>query len=484
MIKGFGIKKDIEIKGLIMSKVKTDIELAKLFSEEIYENYNTALEFLRENPDYSLLKFRKIIEGLCALIADKFVVEFSSDSLFEQINALERSEVISRNTKNLFHDLRILCNNGVHGNNVSSTNDDITFIEEVKSLCIKKAESARKLIVELYEDIYLLLGYGKSISKVELVDYSLYEFKQLIFDATVSLSYQAKLKAGIAYETIAQQATIGMPLVVENSFQLHHHGLLKLAASHYESAYKLSFEASHYRSTPEKLYQYCDAESLFRSAKIAASGLINEVTEKEAFKYIKIAADRGYNEAVAFYGAYLFDEARYDESKEYLNKALKVDSAMANRYLFYIYSEIELDIKLAMEHLEKAIELGCSDSIGELGILYHKGFIVDKDIEKAETLLLEAIGKGSYVAKRYHIVEFNDLVGQMQKGAQDFLAEFDKAFEQVQNEIAEAKPKPIKTEKINRNSPCLCGSKKKYKKCCGGNIVELKKENIKLNIFN
>jgi len=28
-------------------------------------------------------------------------------------------------------------------------------------------------------------------------------------------------------------------------------------------------------------------------------------------------------------------------------------------------------------------------------------------------------------------------------------------------------PKPITTTKINRNSPCPCGSGKKYKKCCG-----------------
>jgi len=27
-------------------------------------------------------------------------------------------------------------------------------------------------------------------------------------------------------------------------------------------------------------------------------------------------------------------------------------------------------------------------------------------------------------------------------------------------------PKPIKSEKIDRNAPCPCGSGKKYKKCC------------------
>jgi hypothetical protein len=30
-----------------------------------------------------------------------------------------------------------------------------------------------------------------------------------------------------------------------------------------------------------------------------------------------------------------------------------------------------------------------------------------------------------------------------------------------------AKPEPAKSEKISRNSPCPCGSGKKYKQCCG-----------------
>lgn len=29
--------------------------------------------------------------------------------------------------------------------------------------------------------------------------------------------------------------------------------------------------------------------------------------------------------------------------------------------------------------------------------------------------------------------------------------------------------KSIKSNKINRNAPCPCGSGKKYKKCCGAN---------------
>jgi preprotein translocase subunit SecA len=40
----------------------------------------------------------------------------------------------------------------------------------------------------------------------------------------------------------------------------------------------------------------------------------------------------------------------------------------------------------------------------------------------------------------------------------------------------ERKNQPIKTEKVGRNDPCPCGSGKKYKKCCGREVLETNKE--------
>jgi preprotein translocase subunit SecA len=40
----------------------------------------------------------------------------------------------------------------------------------------------------------------------------------------------------------------------------------------------------------------------------------------------------------------------------------------------------------------------------------------------------------------------------------------------------EKKNQPIKTEKVGRNDPCPCGSGKKYKKCCGREVLETSKE--------
>lgn len=34
---------------------------------------------------------------------------------------------------------------------------------------------------------------------------------------------------------------------------------------------------------------------------------------------------------------------------------------------------------------------------------------------------------------------------------------------------SQQKPSPVRSDKIGRNSPCPCGSGKKYKKCCGAN---------------
>jgi hypothetical protein len=40
-----------------------------------------------------------------------------------------------------------------------------------------------------------------------------------------------------------------------------------------------------------------------------------------------------------------------------------------------------------------------------------------------------------------------------------------------QIDFVESKPEPSHSTKISRNSPCPCGSGKKYKKCCGRNVV-------------
>jgi hypothetical protein len=46
----------------LTDEIKTDLDFAEKFTNNIAEDYQTAIEFLNDNPDYALLKFRKVIE--------------------------------------------------------------------------------------------------------------------------------------------------------------------------------------------------------------------------------------------------------------------------------------------------------------------------------------------------------------------------------------------------------------------------------------
>ena len=463
-----------------MLEVNTDLDFAKLFSQQIHECYQTALEFLSDNPDYSLLKFRKIIELLSKFIAERRAIDFKNDNLFEQINMLFEEGIISKNIKNTFHQLRKLCNDGVHIKAPIEEQDDSNFVKNAEESIKNKAVQCRKLIIELFEDLYVQVPLGKELPKFTLADLSQQGLKKIIFDAAIdSSSYHAKLKAGIAYEAIATKNSRDEGLLARDSFVYNQSSLFKIAAAHYEASYKLSSNVDDYYMNPyslakdisvnEYILRHCDTEPLYKYAILALNGWIGIEKEKEGMELLRVAVKRGNKEAIAYYGAHLYDSEEYTESKKYLEQAKEADSALAYRYLFYLYSDEKSpfqDHDIAYKYLNNAIEYGGIDSIGELGILYHKGIIVDKNDEKAEELLLDAIDKGSYAAKRYHLVEFNDLVGEIQKHAERFADDLEKAFHKAQSEIEAAKPKPIKVEKTGRNSPCPCGSGKKYKSCC------------------
>ena len=59
------------------------------------------------------------------------------------------------------------------------------------------------------------------------------------------------------------------------------------------------------------------------------------------------------------------------------------------------------------------------------------------------------------------------------KGAESRLHEISQFVQEdgkwfyVDGELVEDKPQTRRQQKIGRNEPCLCGSGKKYKKCCG-----------------
>jgi len=88
--------------------------------------------------------------------------------------------------------------------------------------------------------------------------------------------------------------------------------------------------------------------------------------------------------------------------------------------------------------------------------------------EKAEKILLAGYEKSGLRDSKYVVERLITLYEEM--GKPEKVKEFKKIYAPFQRAELKSTPHsstPAKSEKIGRNTPCPCGSGKKYKKCCG-----------------
>lgn len=110
-----------------------------------------------------------------------------------------------------------------------------------------------------------------------------------------------------------------------------------------------------------------------------------------------------------------------------------------------------------------------ANSVGVISALVHDDAdneIVDKIKNGMGGKVAEDEVEASIVATLIRILP------ESVKVIQEFAAVLD---ERRQIKIQKERSTSVRSEKIGRNEPCLCGSGKKYKKCCGadGNVVTL-----------
>ncbi|WHH61306.1 SEC-C metal-binding domain-containing protein [Petroclostridium sp. X23] len=77
-------------------------------------------------------------------------------------------------------------------------------------------------------------------------------------------------------------------------------------------------------------------------------------------------------------------------------------------------------------------------------------------------MYIDGIGEIDEDVSEEEIVEIKRLLAEKER--------LEEEAERLKNKINELKPQIhalAKKENIGRNDPCLCGSGKKYKKCCG-----------------
>jgi hypothetical protein len=93
----------------------------------------------------------------------------------------------------------------------------------------------------------------------------------------------------------------------------------------------------------------------------------------------------------------------------------------------------------------------------------------DAGNDKAEKILLTGYERSGLQDREYVVERLITLYEEM--GESEKVKKFKKIYAPLQRIEPKAgktlKPAPVKSEKIGRNTPCPCGSGKKYKKCCG-----------------
>jgi TPR repeat protein len=454
-----------------MSEIKSDLDLSGIFGEYIYDSYKTAVEFINIHPDYSLFKFREVLTALISVAAEKFKVEIPTQKLHDQINYLYECQVISKPLKDNFHEVRLLGNRGVHAE--VSNNLDSQFLEKRKIDLIEVASRARKFMISVFEDLFLLLNPDILLPKITKSEIKSQEYKDIVFEALLSEDKKDKLQAGVILEKLAVESSPEQVAIVSKAFSYHYQSLYKISAAFYEAAYKISADIDGKMRTImlsgeiENLEAFTqnhgDLEPLFRFSVLMSDGYLGDEREASGYELMEVAANREYAPAQAYYGAYSYTESRFENAINYLNEAEKQDEPLALRFLFKYFAEgkaCKPNAEKALEYVNRGIKIGCPDCIAELGEAYHKGLAVPKDDQKAEKLLVEAIDAGSMLARVYYTVEFHDLAGQMA----DY---FYQVGQKIEESFKASKKKPkLANKKVGANELCPCGSGKKYKKCC------------------
>jgi TPR repeat protein len=454
----------------------SDLEFSKKFKAPVAEDYEFAIEFLTIKPDVSLSKFRGILESFCKQIADYKKIVFTSNNLYRKIESLCEYQIINDSFKDALHELREICNEGVHKSNFNKaeSEEESIFQRNVHQKLLDNANKARTLVTKIFESTFLLLNPEKELPNYELVSIGKQEHREILYNAVTSLCSKQKFKAGLLYESMAHESVEKGQIIISSELSYHRQSLYKLAANCYEASYKISanVDINHKRylllnlDVEEIINRFCDTEALFRYALLAYQGKLGKEQEEKGGNMLKIAADRGHSRAAAYYGVYLYEDIKdYTLSLKYLNKAIENDEPFAYNFLYYYYSDgraCSVNAELALANIQKGIDLGDADSLQLLGEAYHEGKIVKKNNAKAEQLLNEAIEKGSLKALHYYRFTFKDFLGEFEKELQD----------RGKSILAECKRIKSKrtirnVEKIGRNEMCPCESGKKFKKCCG-----------------
>ena len=153
------------MSSLTIRRVMTDVDLCIDIVPEGEENYRRALDVISAYPDYAKTQFRIVVEKLTSRLAIRFHLDVGQDPLYEVINALHASQVIDGGLRSALHTIRKAGNAVVHSVR-DEPNPQSAAARGTEVACagdLQSALEARKILVGVFESVFLLLNIGTLI---------------------------------------------------------------------------------------------------------------------------------------------------------------------------------------------------------------------------------------------------------------------------------------------------------------------------------
>lgn len=504
----------------------TDMDVCESFpaSYQVKETYSTALEFINSKHDFSLLKFRQLSESLVSILIDKYKLtsEVNGLSLYDKIRKLENYDCICSVMSSHLHKIRTATNRGVHFTPLKKAQIEGLPVE----LVLNKREelfSVRDLSANLLLFVYCeITDINKDYIMYELVEVPQFDVKEIIYQATFSTCFKTKLHAALHLESIYDDYVLRSKSNIVNYIHeewCYKGNLAKTIENIYKSAVFMSTQNSPlFEEDYDVIFEGANEECLYYYAKFLYR-FYNEDSPMPEHGYsicemLELAIDRGQLNAMVELGKIYLDKKDLKVGLSLLNKARDMGSLDATVELGWFY--LDKDIRKSESYLKLAIDNGSVESKFFLGVLMLKnrtrvdeacrligqsaeeGFSTAKEfvskLESGEFIipsLLTQEGVERIAQDVLYFLEKNNLntsefiqslIGKdhtsicyvlddfisLDKSKIPSLASKLELFVKMQAIDFSAKPQPTvsKNKKLNPNSPCPCGSGKKYKKCC------------------
>lgn len=445
-----------------------DTDFVSVFGTKIANLYKEAIEYKQVLPDVSLTRFRQILELWCAELAKKNNLNGTDDlTLRNFIDFLYSERIFTRDVKDKLHKVRQFANNAVHANK------ELPHDRQRNEL-ISAFVQARSLFSSLLTELSVLLS--SSPTNVVIIEGELraVEEKEIIYKAFFSDNAKDKFLGGKAISALHDAYFQKLPTTFVTERQnIHLSSHDEIALQLYLAAVELDAELDkvsvslwcNQKEREELVHARARSEYNYEFALLVADRPDDDPYKQRAFTALRSAARRNHQPSQTLLGALLYNSGDYVESFDLLNPASLDGDLLALRQLYFYYSEGKAcpkDMILAIEYAEKAIELGCTQTMYAYGRNLIEGNNVKPDKIKGNELIKEATEMGDKQATTYSKMfiendlpkiladEFSNILDILRKGSLtgSKFAGF------------------VGGRKIGVNDTCPCGSGKKYKRCC------------------